>query len=240
MIYGTRAVMEAIHAGKEIERVLIQSGTHNDLIRDLIKLARSRSIPVSSVPPERMKRVTNKNHQGVICFVSAVNYTSLSNIVSASFEKGHDPFLLVLDRITDVRNFGAIVRSAECMGVHAIVIPEKGSVPITSDAVKTSAGALHHMPVCREKDFKDTIRFLRESGIKVVACTEKASLSISQAALTGPIAIVMGSEEDGISPNLMREADELVKIPIAGQINSLNVSVAAGIALYEIIRQRNL
>jgi 23S rRNA (guanosine2251-2'-O)-methyltransferase len=240
LVYGTRAVMEAIRAGKEVERILVQKGLHNDLIKELTKLAREYNIPISPVPAERMKRLTTRNHQGVICYLSAVQYASLDNTISECFAQAKDPFVLMLDRITDVRNFGAIVRTAECMGVHCIIIPEKGNAPLTSDAVKTSAGALHHMPVCREKDLRQTCKLLRDSGMKIVACTEKGAQDISATNLTGPVVLIMGSEEDGITPALLREADELVRIPMHGEINSLNVSVAAGMALYEINRQRTL
>ncbi|HTJ48053.1 MAG TPA: 23S rRNA (guanosine(2251)-2'-O)-methyltransferase RlmB [Cyclobacteriaceae bacterium] len=237
MIYGTRAVMEAILAGKQIEKILVQSGLNNDLIKELILTARGKKVPLTFVPAEKLKRMSAKNHQGVICLVSAVSYTTLSNIVASAFNEGREPFLLVLDRVTDVRNFGAIVRTAECAGVDAIVISEKGNAPITSDAMKTSAGALNHMPVCREPDLKKTIKFLQESGIRVVACTEKAEKTIYDIEFKGPVALIMGSEEDGISDILLREADELAKIPLKGKIESLNVSVAAGVAIFEVVRQ---
>lgn len=173
MIYGTRAVIEAIVAGKTIERVMIQTGLNNDLIRELLQTAKSHKVHVSFVPAERLKRMSSKNHQGVICLLSAVNYSSLDNIIDKAFSEGREPFLLLLDRVTDVRNFGAMARTAECAAVDAIVIGERGNAPIGSDAMKTSAGALNHMAVCREKDLKKTIQLLHESGIRVIACTEK-------------------------------------------------------------------
>jgi len=238
MIYGTRAVIEAIHAGKEIEKVMIQSGLSNDLIKELITTAREKQVPYTFVPAEKLKRLSTKNHQGVICLLSSVNYASLDNLVDKAYSEGREPFLLLLDRITDVRNFGAIVRTAECAGVDAIVIGEKGSAPITSDAMKTSAGALNYLPVCREKDLKKTIKYLRDSGIKIIACTEKAEKKIYDVEMSGPVAVIMGSEEDGISDVLLREADELVKIPMKGKIRSLNVSVAAGVVIYEVVKRR--
>jgi 23S rRNA (guanosine2251-2'-O)-methyltransferase len=237
-IYGTRAVIEAIRAGKEIEKIMIQSGLSNDLLKELIALAREHKVPYTFVPQEKLKRFTSKNHQGVICLLSAVTYASLDNLVDRAYTEGREPFFLILDRVTDVRNFGAIARTAECAGVDGIIIGDKGNAPITSDAMKTSAGALNHLPVCREKDLKQTIRFLRDSGIRIIACTEKTNQSIFDTPMNGPIAIIMGSEEDGISDTLLREADELVRIPMRGKIESLNVSVAAGIALYEAIRNR--
>ena len=238
MIYGTRAVIEAIHAGKQIEKIMIQSGLTNDLIKELINVAREHKMPYTFVPAEKLKRLSTKNHQGVICLLSSVSYSQLDNVIDKAFSSGREPFLLILDRVTDVRNFGAISRTAECAGVDAIIIGEKGSAPITSDAMKTSAGALNHIAVCREKELKQTLKQLRESGIKVIACTEKTNNDIYNTEITGPVALIMGSEEDGISEPLLREADELVKIPMLGKIGSLNVSVAAGIALYEIVRQR--
>ncbi|HEY9486777.1 MAG TPA: 23S rRNA (guanosine(2251)-2'-O)-methyltransferase RlmB [Chryseosolibacter sp.] len=238
MIYGTRAVMEAIRAGKEIEKIMIQSGLANDLIKELIALARENSVPYTFIPQEKLKKFTTKNHQGVICLLASVIYASLDNLIDRAYGEGREPFLLILDRITDVRNFGAIARTAECAGIDGIVIGEKGGAPITSDAMKTSAGALNHLAVCREKDLKKTLQYLRENGIRVIACTEKASENIFNVPLSGPIALVMGSEEDGISDALLRDADELVKIPMKGKIGSLNVSVASGVAIYEVVRAR--
>jgi 23S rRNA (guanosine2251-2'-O)-methyltransferase len=239
MIYGTRAVLEAIAAGKQIEKVMIQSGLNNDLVRELINKAKKHDVPVAFVPPEKLKRLSSKNHQGVICLLSAVSFSSVDNVIHKVFSEGRDPVLILLDRVTDVRNFGAIARTAECAGVDAIVIGEKGNAPITSDAMKTSAGALNHLPVCREKDLKKTLQLLRESGIKVIACTEKTENNLYDCTLVGPVAIILGSEEDGISEVLLREADELARIPMKGKIGSLNVSVAAGVAIYEVLRQQS-
>jgi 23S rRNA (guanosine2251-2'-O)-methyltransferase len=238
MIYGTRAVLEAIHAGKEIEKIMIQSGLQNDLIKELISTARQKQVPYTFVPQEKLKRLSDKNHQGVICLLSSVSYAQLDNVIDKAYSEGREPLLLILDRVTDVRNFGAIARTAECAGVDGIIIGEKGSAPITSDAMKTSAGALNYMAVSREKDLKQTMKLLRDTGIKIIACTEKASKTIYEIETTGPVAIIMGSEEDGISDELLRTADELVKIPMRGKIGSLNVSVATGVAVYEVIRKR--
>lgn len=240
MIYGTRSVIEAIKAGKEIEKVMIQSGVANDLTKELIATAREHQVPYTFVPAEKLKRFTTKNHQGVVCILSSVTYASLDNVIDRAYSEGREPFVLILDRITDVRNFGGIARTAECAGVDAIIIPEKGNAPITGDAMKTSAGALNHLAVCREKDLKTTLRYLRDNGIRVVACTEKAQQDIFMASLTGPIALIMGSEEDGISEALLRSADELVKIPMKGKIGSLNVSVASGIATYAVVKARSV
>lgn len=240
LIYGTRAVTEAILAGKTLERVFIQQGIRNELIRDLMRLLRERHIPFTQVPAEKINRLTGKNHQGVAGFLAAVDYAHLNNIIQHTFEEGRQPLVMLLDRITDVRNLGAIARTAECMGVHALVLPEKGSAPLSADAVKTSAGALHHLPVCREKSLKQTVQLLKDAGLAVLACTEKAEKNVYECDLNRPLALIFGSEEDGISPELLRIADELVKIPMVGKIQSLNVSVAAGMVLYEVLRQRSI
>jgi len=239
MIYGTRAVIEAILAAKNIDKVMIQSGLSNDLIKELIAVARNNNVPVAFVPPEKLKRLSTKNHQGVICLLSSISFASLDNLIFKAYNEGREPFFLVLDRITDVRNFGAIVRTAECAGVDGIILAEKGNAPITSDAMKTSAGALNHVPICREKDMKKTLKLLHENGVRLVACTEKTDKSIYEVNLTGPLALILGSEEDGISDTVLRESDELARIPLKGKIESLNVSVAAGIALYEAVRQHS-
>lgn len=239
MIYGTRAVIEAILAGKDIDKVMIQSGLSNDLVKELIAVARNNNVPTVFVPPEKLKRLSTKNHQGVICLLSTISFASVDNLIFKAYQEGREPFFLILDRITDVRNFGAIVRTAECAGLDGIIIAEKGNAPITGDAMKTSAGALNHVPVCREKDIKKTMTLLRENGIRIIACTEKTQRSIYSLNLTGPVALIMGSEEDGISDALLRDADELARIPLKGKIESLNVSVAAGVALYEVLRQHD-
>jgi 23S rRNA (guanosine2251-2'-O)-methyltransferase len=238
MIYGTRAVIEAIKAGRQIEKILIQSGLGNELVRELITVAKQHEVPFTYVPQEKLNRMSSKNHQGVICLLSAITYASLHDIIDFAYSQGREPFILILDRVTDVRNFGAIARTAECAGVDCIVIGDKGNAPITSDAMKTSAGALSYLPVCREKDLKKTIKFLHDNGIMVVACTEKASKNVYDIEFTRPVALIMGSEEDGISDTLLREADELAKIPQHGKIESLNVSVAAGVVMYEVLRQK--
>ncbi len=240
LIFGTRAVTEAIRAGRDLDRIFIQSGLSNDLIKDLIREAREHGVSYSFAPPQKLAAFSNKNHQGVVAQLSAVHFESLENIIHDLFGKGRDPFILILDRITDVRNFGAMVRTAESAGVDAILIPEKGNAPVSADAMKTSAGALNYVPVCRTPDLRRTLRELKNSGLRVVACTEKAEQLVYEAPLEGPLAVVMGSEEDGVSPDLLRDSDALVRIPMHGKIQSLNVSVAAGVVLYEAVRQRGL
>lgn len=238
MIYGTRAVIEAIRAGKQIEKILVQTGLNNDLIRELTGVARDHNVPITYVPQEKLNRLTTKNHQGVVCMLSAISYSQVNDLIDFAYSEGREPFFIMLDRITDVRNFGAIARTAECAGVTGIIIGDKGNAQITSDAMKTSAGALNHLPVCREQDLKKTIKFLRENGIMVVACTEKAEKDIYEVKFDQPVTLIMGSEEDGISDVLLRECDALVRIPMRGKIESLNVSVATGVAIYEVVRQK--
>lgn len=238
IIFGTRAVMEAIRAGRQLEKVFLQSGVSNDLIKELVLMMRDQKVPFSWVPPEKINRLTQKNHQGVVAYISAVTYAPLQTIIDHAYNEGRAPFFLLLDRITDVRNFGALARTCECAGVDALVIEEKGNAPITGDAVKTSAGALHHLPVCRVSSLVDVIRDLKNNGIQTIACTEKAAQSIYEIDLSSPTALLMGSEEDGISPELLKAADHLALIPMKGQIKSLNVSVAAGVAIYEVVRQK--
>ncbi len=238
-IFGTRAVIEAIKAGREIEKIYIQSGLNNDLIKELINTAATHKAPYSFIPQVKLDRLSNKNHQGVVCVLSAVQYVPLENIIDKCYSEGREPFFLIVDRVTDVRNFGALARTAECAQVDAMIIADKGNAPITGDAMKTSAGALNHLPVCRVKDMKKTFQLLKDNGIQIIACTEKATNTIYQIDLNTPVAIIMGSEEDGISPQMLKEADHLAKIPLMGSIESLNVSVAAGIVVYEKIRQRD-
>jgi 23S rRNA (guanosine2251-2'-O)-methyltransferase len=238
-IFGTRAVIEAIKAGREIEKIYIQSGLNNDLIKELINTAATHKAPYSFIPQVKLDRLSNKNHQGVVCVLSAVQYVPLENIIDKCYSEGREPFFLIVDRVTDVRNFGALARTAECAQVDAMIIADKGNAPITGDAMKTSAGALNHLPVCRVKDMKKTFQLLKDNGIQIIACTEKATNTIYQIDLNTPVAIILGSEEDGISPQMLKDADHLAKIPLMGSIESLNVSVAAGIVVYEKIRQRD-
>ncbi|MBN2699286.1 MAG: 23S rRNA (guanosine(2251)-2'-O)-methyltransferase RlmB [Bacteroidales bacterium] len=238
MIFGIRAVMEALEAGKELDKVLVKEGQGTPVFREMIRNLREKRSVIQYVPLERLNRITRKNHQGVIAYLSEVSYSDLTSLVPGIYESGENPLILVLDRISDVRNFGAIARTAECAGVHAIVIPARGSAMINADAVKTSAGALHKIPVCRYDNLADAVKYLKNSGLKIVAASEKAPVTIYQMQMEGPLAIIMGSEDSGISDTLMRQSDDLVSIPLKGTIESLNVSVAAGILLFEVVRQR--
>ena len=237
-IFGIRAVIEAISAGKEIDKILIQRGIAGELFNELRRAMKGTEIPYQLVPPEKIRRLTNKNHQGVIAFLSEVTYYRAEDLLQRVFEAGNTPLVLLLDRVTDVRNFGAIARSAECAGVDFIVIPSRGAAQINADAVKTSAGALHRIPVCRENNLKETISYLKEYGLRLVACHEKTQKDIYAADFRQPVAILMGSEENGISGEYLKLCDEAVKIPMRGKTASLNVSVATGIVLFEAVRQR--
>ncbi len=238
-VFGTRAIIEAIKNGKTIEKILIKKGLNNELFHELQTLIKENNILTQSVPVEKINRVTRKNHQGVLAFISPIVFDNIENVLPGIYESGQDPLLLILDQITDVRNFGAIVRSAECAGVHAVIIPEKGMARIGADAVKTSAGALHHLPVCKVNNLYKTIRFLIDSGIQIVAATEKGNKLYTEANFNCPVAVVMGSEDDGISEQILNVAHEQLKIPILGRIESLNVSVSAALMIYEAVRQRN-
>lgn len=237
-IFGLRAVIEAIKAGKDIDKVLIKKDISGDLVAELFQVIKEYGVVSQRVPVERINRITQKNHQGVVAFLSPVAYHNLDDLIPSLFEAGKLPFVVALDGITDVRNFGAIARTCECSGVDAIIIPEKNSVSVNADAVKTSAGALLHIPVVRVKNLNKAIKRLKESGLMIVGATEKGSKNYTTFDYTVPTAIVMGAEDTGISNENLRECDYLAAIPMFGQINSLNVSVAAGILIYEVVRQR--
>ena len=240
MIFGIRAVIEAIEAGKEIDKVIVKRELQGDLFRELTTVLKAHDIPVQKVPVERIDRFTRKNHQGVIAFLSAITYEKIEDIIPFLYEQGKNPFIVVLDGITDVRNFGAIARTCEVAGVDAIVIPARGSVTVNADAVKTSAGALHKIPVCKEQNLTQAVQFLQDSGLKVVAATERGAKTYTDINYTGPIALIMGAEDMGVSNDNLRICDELVRIPQFGTIGSLNVSVAAGVLIYEVIRQNSI
>ena len=237
-IFGIRAIIEAIEAEKTIDKLFIQKGLHNDLFADLWKLVRLKRINYKHVPLEKINRLTRKNHQGVFAFISPIDFHKIEDIVPSIYEKGRNPLILVLDRVTDVRNFGAICRTAECAGVDTILIPEQNSAAINADAIKTSAGALHKIPVCRTWNLKMSLQFLKDSGLQLVSCTEKTDNDIYTPDFTNPTAIILGSEDDGVSPEFLKMSDSKAKIPMYGKISSLNVSVASAIIVYEAIRQR--
>ena len=238
IIYGIHPVLEALEAGKEIEKILVLRNSKNIQLRELNRLATGHKVPVQQVPPEKLDGLVHGNHQGVVAFVSPIDYQPIENVLMSIYEKRETPLLLMLDRVTDVRNLGAIARSAECAGVHALVVPSRGSALINADAVKTSAGALNNIPVHRSPNLKDTIRYLKDSGLTIAAVTEYGDQEYFRTGLSGPLLLILGSEEDGISPEYLKLADVKVRIPLKGATGSLNVSVAAGIIIFEALRQR--
>ena len=235
MVFGIQSVLETLRSGKEIERLLIQKDLD---LPEIKQLAIELGAPMSRVPLEKLERLTRKNHQGVVCFISPVRYVPVHNVLTQIFEDGQTPLFLMLDRITDVRNFGAIARTAECAGTQALLVPFKGGSQINSDAMKTSSGALNYLPVSREGSILDTLHYLKDSGLQVIACTEKGDDSLYEVDFKLPTVIIMGSEEDGIAESLLKLADRKIRIPLAGKVESLNVSAAAAVVLYEAVRQR--
>jgi 23S rRNA (guanosine2251-2'-O)-methyltransferase len=237
LIFGIRPVQEALRERRPIDKIFIQNnlrGPHTEELMD--ELSRS-GLPILKVPQQKLDRLTRKNHQGVIAMISPVEFHPLDEVIQSVYERGETPVLLYLDRVTDVRNFGAIVRSAECLGAQAVIVPEKGGAAIGSDAVKTSAGALLRLPVCRVKYPSEDLEKIKLQGIRIVGISEKGNVGIDELDLKGPQLLIMGSEEDGISPSLLKICDGLAQIPMTGEISSLNVGVAAAIALYERQRQ---
>ena len=237
-IYGIHAVLEAIDAAKDIDKILLSKTLNPETAQEIIEKARALRVPVQRVPVQKIDRITRRNHQGVLAMMAAVTYYRVDDLVPRLFDDGENPFVVVLDGVTDVRNFGAVARTCECAGVSAIVIPDHESVSVNADAVKTSAGALNYLPVCRERNLVSAVKFLRDSGFKIVGTSDKSQTSYTHADYTGPVAIVLGAEDKGISPEIMKLCDTQVLIPEFGHINSLNVSVAGGIMIYEVVRQR--
>lgn len=237
-IFGIRAIMEAIDAGKTIDKILIRRDLGGELSKELFAKIKTYNIVTQKVPVEKLNRITMKNHQGAIALLSPVEYDNLDNIIPKLYEEGKTPLIILLDGVTDSRNFGAIVRTADCAAVDAVVIPRKGSASASPDAVKASAGALFYVPVCRENDILSAVKKLKENGYLIVGASEKGVNDYTKADYTVPVALIMGAEDTGISNDVIRQCDELVSIPILGNISSLNVSVAAGVMLYEAVRQR--
>ena len=240
LIYGIRPVIEAIKAGKEVDKLFLQTGLKGELIPELRSLINEFKIPYQYVPPEKLNRMVRANHQGVACYISEVTYQPIETLLMSVYEKGETPLFVILDRITDVRNMGAIARSAACAGAHALIIPERGGAPVNADAVKTSAGALNIIPVHKSHNLKTTIEYLKESGLRIVSVSEKGTKDYFDTELTGPLALILGSEEDCVSGEYINLSDEVIRIPMQGDIASLNVSVAAGIILFDVVRQNIL
>ncbi|MFW6370647.1 MAG: 23S rRNA (guanosine(2251)-2'-O)-methyltransferase RlmB [Bacteroidota bacterium] len=238
IIFGLHSLQEALDAGENFEKVMMRKELDNEQARRLQSALRKARIPVQYVPAQRLDRITRKNHQGVVAFISPIEYTDVEMLIPKLFDEGKSPFLLILDGVTDVRNFGSICRTAECAGVDAVIVPNKGAAQISADAIKTSAGALSHIPVCRADSLGRTIDYLKDSGLTIVAASEKTTAFHFNFDFTAPLALILGSEDKGISGSLMAKADAGIRIPINGKINSLNVSNAAAIIVYEAVRQR--
>lgn len=239
LIFGIRAIIEAINAGKEVDKVFIQKDAQGDLMQDLMKAMKKNSINFSYVPVEKLNRLTSNNHQGAVATIAPISFVSLESLVESVIESGKKPLFLILDQLSDARNFGAIIRTAECTGVDGIIVQKQGSAPVNGDTVKTSAGAVFNVPICKVDHIKDAIFYLQGSGIKTVAATEKTEQNIYDIDFSEPVAIIMGSEDRGVNPSVLKIVDEKAKLPMFGTIGSLNVSVACGAFLYETIRQRS-
>ncbi len=240
LIFGIRPVIEAINAGKEIDRVFIQNGLRTELFRDLMSLLKQHKFPYKFVPTVKLNKLTMKNHQGVVAYVSPVEFSDIEQVIPVLFEEGVDPLILILDKITDVRNFGAILRTAESSGVNAVVFPSQGAAPLNSGTVKSSAGAIFNMTLCRTENLKNTIDFLKNCGLKIVSATEKGAEIYYNSEISGPLALIMGSEDEGVSGEYLKRSDLKLMIPMLGKTASLNVSVATGILLYEVVKQRSV
>lgn len=238
LIFGVHAIREAVEAGDQIDFVYLKRENNSEGVKELLEVLREHRVPLRRVPVEKLDRLAGPNHQGLVAVKAATHYFTLEQVIPTLFDAGREPFIVLLDGITDVRNFGAIARTCECTGVDAIVIFEQNSVSVTADAVKTSAGALSRIAVCRERSIETAIDYLKQSGLKLVGATEKASEHIYDSDMRGPLALVMGAEDSGLSDYTIRQCDDLVRIPLYGEIGSLNVSVATGVMLYEAIRQK--
>lgn len=237
-IFGIRAIIEAINAKKEIDKVFVQKDAQGDLMQDLMKTMKKNNINFSYVPIEKLNRLTPNNHQGAVATIAPISFVALESLVEGVIESGKKPLFLILDQLSDARNFGAIIRTAECTGVDGIIIQKQGSAPVNGDTVKTSVGAVFNVPICKVDHIKDAIFYLQGSGIKTVAATEKTDQNIYDIDFNEPVAIIMGSEDRGVNPSVIKIVDEKAKLPMFGTIESLNVSVACGAFLYEVVRQR--
>lgn len=237
-IFGIHAITEAINSGKTIDKVFIQKSYSGTGLKELEKLLRDNTINISYAPIQKLNRITNKNHQGAIAFISPIEFYNLEDLVLNVTESGQTPLFLLLDQLTDARNFGAIIRTAECTGVNGIIIQAKGGAPVNGDTIKTSAGAVFNVPICKVNHIKDAIFYLQGSGVKLIAATEKTNSVIYDVDFTVPSAIIMGAEGKGVSESVLKLVDEKAKLPMYGEISSLNVSVACGAFLYEVVRQR--
>ncbi len=239
-LFGMHPVIEALKAGKKIDKVLLKQGLEGPQFRELSALLGEQGIPYQYVPVEKLNRAVRGAHQGVIAYISQIDYVDIETLVNNALALSDNPLLVILDGVSDVRNLGAIARTLECAGGQGIIVPAKGGAAINADAVKASAGALMRIDTCKVPNLRLAAYYLQQSGFRIVAATEKVDRLMYEARLTGPLAIVMGSEGDGISKSMLELADDKVAIPMAGEISSLNVSVATSVILYEAVRQRKM
>ena len=238
IVFGVHPILEGLNSEENFDKILILNSLRTPQAKEIMILAREKGISINKVPQQKLDRITRKNHQGIIGFIAPIEFQSIEDILPEIFIQGKVPFLLILDRVSDVRNFGAIIRTAECAGVDAIIIPKKGSAQINGETIKTSTGAIFNIPICKVPGIDSVIPFLKESGIHLVACTEKTEINYTKVDYTIPIGIILGSEDSGIATSNITKSDSTAKLPLTGKTNSLNVSVAAGIIMYEVIRQR--
>lgn len=238
IIFGIHPILEGLQADQTFDKILILNTLRTPQAKEVIRLAREKGVSLNKVPEQKLNRITRKNHQGVIAFISPIEFQDIEDILPNLFSDGKNPFLLILDRVSDVRNFGAIVRTAECAGVDAIIIPKKGAAQINAETTKTSTGAIFNIPICKVAGIDSVIPFLKDSGIQLVACTEKTNNNYTDIDYSVPTGIIMGSEEAGIAISNINKCDYSAKLPLKGKTESLNVSVAAGIIMYEVVRQR--
>lgn len=240
LIFGLHPVLEAVKSKKPIDKLYIQKGMASSKIDAILNYLDQEAVSVNYVPIEKLDRLIRSNHQGIIASISPISFKTLEEVVEERLENKKDPVFIILDQVSDVRNFGAILRTAECTGVDAVIIQKKGGAPVSGDTVKASAGAIFNLAICKVDHIKDAIFYLQGSGVKTIAATEKTSQTIYDTDLTGPLAIIMGSEGKGVSKSVLSLVDQSASLPVLGEINSLNVSVACGVFLYEMIRQRGL
>tara|TARA_B100000674_G_scaffold465407_1_gene448304 strand:+ start:6180 stop:6923 length:744 start_codon:yes stop_codon:yes gene_type:complete len=238
LVFGIHPILEGLGSGENFDKILILNSLRTPQAKEIISIAKEKGVTVNKVPQQKLDRITRKNHQGIIGFIAPIEFQQIEDILPEIFARGKNPFLLILDRISDVRNFGAIVRTAECAGVDAIIIPKKGSAQINGETIKTSTGAIFNVPICKVAGLDSIIPFLKDSGIHLIACTEKSEVNYTEVDYTLPIGIILGNEESGIAISNITKSDSTAKLPLIGKTKSLNVSVAAGIIMYEVIRQR--
>lgn len=237
-IYGIHPVIEAIDSGHNIDKIYLQKGLHGVNYKRIQEIIKKYRLHWKWAPKEKLRCLTLKKHQGVFAFISPIEYQSIDNLIPKLYEQGKNPFLLVLDRITDVRNFGSIVRTSECGGVDGILIPSNGSTLINSDAIKASSGAILNLPICKELDLYKSLLILKQYGIQIIAAEDKTFTSFYEVDLSVPLAILIGNEQYGIDSSYLSLTDKQVKLPMIGKLSSINVSVVCGVLIYEVLRRR--